>query len=129
MQTVLVVEDDHNIRVTLRQTLEAAGYFVFSCGHGAEALTLLSRIKPPSLILLDWQLPILNGEEFLRVKMREPELAPIPVVVVSALASSIQPIGVKEIVRKPFDLDHLLKVVDKYCQEIPSHSAKSQSYR
>lgn len=117
MQSILVVEDDHSIRVTLRDALEAHGYLVFSAANGADGLAVLSRVKDICLILLDWQMPLVSGEEFLKAKMRADEYKDIPVILVSAVANSIHPIGVKEIIAKPFDLDYLLRAVAKHATE------------
>jgi DNA-binding response OmpR family regulator len=119
MQSILVVEDDHSIRVTLREALEAQGYLVFSAANGADGLAQMSRIKGLSCILLDWQMPLVNGEDFLKGKMKEEAFASIPVILVSAVADRIHPIGVKEIIPKPFEIDRLLAAIEKYALDEP----------
>lgn len=114
MHSILIIEDDHDTRVTLRRTLEAEGYFVFSATNGVDGLALLKRIKPPSLILLDQNLPFMSGDEFLKVKNRDKELAHIPVAVVSAVANRCSE-GVFAFIRKPIELGELLDVLRTYC--------------
>lgn len=114
IKRILVVEDDHNIRVTLRSALEAEGYFVFSAANGLDGLALLRQIKPPSLVLLDQTLPIMDGKEFLAVKCRDPRIAMIPVIVFSGIENQSRSPDVVEFVPKPFQLEALLKLVKKY---------------
>ena len=64
---VLVVDDDPDIRETLRFVLEDAGYPVYSAENGSEALAILSSGKElPGLILLDLMMPVMSGDEMLR---------------------------------------------------------------
>ena len=114
MSTLLIIEDDHETRVTLRNTLEAEGYFVFSTANGIDALALLARIKPPRLILVDLIMPLMNGEEFLAYKSQSSEIADIPVVAISAY-SKIGVAGADAFLPKPLNLDLLLKTVRDYC--------------
>jgi CheY-like chemotaxis protein len=116
--TVLVVEDDYDIRATLSEILESEGYRVVGAAHGAEALAYLQGHPKPCLILLDLMMPIMNGWQF-RVEQRlNPDLRDIPVVVISAdsnvreKAASIEANG---FVGKPIDLDELLDEVQRIC--------------
>ncbi len=65
VKCVLVIESEHGLRVLIRRALEDAGYFVASTTNGAEGLALLDKITVPSVILLDANIPMLNGEQFL----------------------------------------------------------------
>ena len=115
LKTILVVEDDHDTRVSVRQQLEAEGYFVFSAANGKSALEILRRIKPPCLILLDLVMPVMDGEEFIRVIDSDPALHVIPVVVVTAFPEKSKNLIAKALVQKPINLNTLLDVVQKYC--------------
>jgi len=120
VKSILVIEDDHDTRVSLRQNLEKAGYFVFSATNGKQGLETLKRIKPPCLILLDVVMPLMNGEEFLLALDAEPDLHTIPVVVVSAFPEQAKELVAKAFVQKPVSLKLLLEVVQKYCNgEVP----------
>src|SRR5437762_11749160 len=86
--TVLAVEDDFDLRDALVPILEYEGHRVVSAANGQEALERLQTMPPPSLILLDLMMPVMDGEEFRARQLRDPTLASIPVVVVSAHARS-----------------------------------------
>src|SRR2546425_5042545 len=112
--TVLVVEDDFDLRDALVPILEYEGHRVVSAANGQEALDRLHAMPPPSLILLDLMMPVMNGEEFRAVQLRDPTLASIPVVVVSAHPSAEERaarIGAAGCVKKPFEIEDLLEQV------------------
>jgi signal transduction histidine kinase/CheY-like chemotaxis protein len=84
--SVLVVDDDADIRMAVAQVLEDAGYHALTAGNGLEALALL-RNEPtlrPSLVLLDIMMPGMDGREFRAEQRRDPALRDIPVIVLSA---------------------------------------------
>jgi CheY-like chemotaxis protein len=117
LKTILVVEDDHDTRVSMRQRLEAEGYFVFSAADGKQGVEILKRIKPPCLILLDMVMPVMDGEEFVKALEGDPSLHMIPVVLVTAFPDKAKPVIAKELVKKPINLKTLLDVVSKYCPQ------------
>src|SRR5690349_4170946 len=85
---VLIVEDDQEIRRSLKETLEDEAYIVFTASTGAEALDLLRQMgQRPSLILLDLMMPGMNGWRFLEEMRREGVMA-IPIVIVSAFENT-----------------------------------------
>src|SRR5690349_23695253 len=86
--SVLVVEDDFDLRDALVPILEYEGHRVVSAANGKEALERLRTMPPPSLILLDLMMPVMDGEQFRAQQLRDPALASIPVVIVSAHASA-----------------------------------------
>ena len=110
---VLVVEDEADIRETLRDVLEMEGYRVRCAENGQEALDVLSEMRP-KLILLDLMMPVMSGYELLKRLKESSDLSTIPVTVVSAIAdrSGLQDAPV---LKKPLDLDQLLNVVDAQC--------------
>ena len=114
--SVLVVEDDHDTRVSLRYLLEDEGYTVLTATDGSSALELLRHAQPkPSVILLDLMLPVMNGWSFAeRIKQR-PELKHIPIVIISAFQDPPPPQGAAAFCGKPLDLASLLKLVGQYC--------------
>jgi two-component system, OmpR family, response regulator CpxR len=112
---VLVVDDDPDIRETLRFVLEDAGYSVYLAANGKEALDLLASMDhPPGLILLDLMMPIMSGDEMLRALRAVHALAAIPVTIVTASGAPM-PREATGILKKPVDLDALLRVVAKNC--------------
>lgn len=115
---VLVVEDDSAIRDALRELLEHEGYEVLWAANGLEALARLRGGQSPRLILLDLGMPVMDGWEFRHAQRRDPAIAPIPVVVISAehgLESKIRSLEPDGFLPKPFQLDALLATVHRYC--------------
>ena len=83
-KTVLVIEHNHDLRVKLRFKLEEIGYEVYSAGNAVEGLDLLRLLKKPDLIILSLFLPIMSGDDFLKKKIEDPELASIPIFILTA---------------------------------------------
>jgi CheY-like chemotaxis protein len=114
---VLVVDDDPDIRETLRFVLEDAGYRVYVAENGQDALEVLSSAEPlPGLILLDLMMPIMSGDEMLKALKRVHALAEIPVTIVTASGAPMPPLA-SGLLKKPVDLDLLLRVVARSCRD------------
>ncbi|MGZ3709088.1 MAG: response regulator, partial [Bdellovibrionota bacterium] len=115
-QSILIVEDDTDIRETLQQILELEGYTVLTASNGQEALDLLPQVARPCLILLDLMMPVMNGWEFLELKKKSDDisLATIPVVVVSAAGERAKQIPASGFIKKPIELESLIQSVRKY---------------
>ncbi|WP_373048232.1 response regulator [Vulgatibacter sp.] len=105
-KTILVVEDEADIRDSLVEFLEEEGYRVEAAGDGRAALEKLACIGGPCLVLLDLAMPVMTGAEAWRAMQANPALANIPVIV-STSDPSKAPEGLP-ILKKPFDLDRLL---------------------
>jgi DNA-binding response OmpR family regulator len=88
-KTVLIIEDEADIQHFISRVLELEGYQVLRAGDGHTGLALL-RENTVSLILLDLRLPGLDGWSVLREIKRDPDLAAIPVIVLTAIAEAIQ---------------------------------------
>jgi CheY-like chemotaxis protein len=116
--SVLVVEDDVDTREALTAILENQGFAVASAEDGVDALEHLRASNCVCLIVLDLFMPRMNGWVFREEQMKDPELARIPVVVVSAdpaAARRAEELGVAAAMAKPIDFDRLLQVVGRYC--------------
>jgi CheY-like chemotaxis protein len=115
---VLLVEDDVDLRETTAMLLEDEGYQVAAVENGLEALNHLLDGPLPGVILLDMLMPVMNGWEFRAHQQRDPRLAAIPVVVITAsrdhLPSALFPEG-SAVLRKPFVLEELLANVRLHC--------------
>jgi CheY-like chemotaxis protein len=116
---ILLVEDDCAIRQTVAELLEEEGYQVECAVNGADALTRLERSEAPSLILLDLTMPVMDGWSFRAAQRRDPRLAAIPTVVLTAshtgdrrAADDLAPAA---FLPKPFDLDRLIDTVHRLC--------------
>lgn len=115
--SVLVVEDDKDIRDTVLELLEDEGYSVVSAKNGAEALALLRGVLP-QLILLDLSLPVMSGKEFRVEQLSDPTLAAIPTVVMTAadrVQEKIANLQITQILAKPINARTLLDLVGRYC--------------
>jgi CheY-like chemotaxis protein len=117
MATILLVEDNDDIREMMAVALELGGHTVLPAVNGREALAKLREHPRPCLILLDLMMPVMNGWELRDALERDPELSEIPVVVVSAITADVaQRLGATDYVPKPVDIDRLLDVVCEYCE-------------
>jgi CheY-like chemotaxis protein len=112
---LLIIEDNYDMRETMRLVLEIEGYEVLTAEHGAAGLGLLKEAATlPRLILLDLQMPVMDGWTFLESLGQVPGATEIPTVIVTASRQGIPP-GV-ETLRKPFELDDLLAVVARHLE-------------
>jgi CheY-like chemotaxis protein len=115
--TVLVVDDDPDIRDTVAEVLSEEGYSVQLAGNGREALGILGAIQAkPGLILLDLMMPELDGWGFMAEVEKLPALAAIPVIVFSAHSVNPEAVGALKLcgfLRKPLRLHELLELVGR----------------
>jgi CheY-like chemotaxis protein len=110
--TVLVVEDDIDVREAIAEVVETAGYPVEVASNGLEALAYLHDHRGERcLVLLDLMMPVMDGWTFLHLARREGY--DVPIVVFSAAGAERLPTDVPTI-RKPFELNTLLGVLEKY---------------
>jgi len=117
--TILVVDDEPDIREMISEMLLLDGYRVRTAPNGKIALGQ-ARLSRPDLIVLDLMMPVMSGWQFLEAKEEDPDLAGIPVVVVTA-ALDARVEGAAMLLRKPFDLDTLLHAVARLCGGGPEH--------
>jgi CheY-like chemotaxis protein len=115
-RVILVVDDDQLTREVLRYLLEDKGYEVLCAANGQEALALLHNSCRPLVILLDLGMPIMTGRQFRAEQQRDPELADIPVVIISGeshLRQSAAALGGLLWFAKPIEFDELLQVISR----------------
>ena len=115
---VLVIEDDSDIRTALIDVLNEHGYEAVGAVNGLDALEKLRapQEKKPCLIVLDLMMPVMDGRAFREEQLNSPELASIPVVVVTAYRDIIdQAMRITDFLRKPLDVDDLVATVRRYC--------------
>jgi CheY-like chemotaxis protein len=103
---VLIVEDDRDIRETLVELLASAGYETAQAANGRDALDA-ARHARPQLIVLDLMMPVMDGWQFRSEQRRDPALAPIPVIVISACDPSAA-LDADLFLQKPFPMDRLV---------------------
>jgi DNA-binding NtrC family response regulator len=115
--TILIVDDEANLRKTLAEILRARGYSILEADDGSTALELL-RTTTPDLIFSDWKMPKMGGEEFLERLRSHSKLVAVPVIVITAYGSSHSAIeavrlGAYDFVTKPFDLDEIVLTAER----------------
>jgi len=116
-KSVLVVDDDFDVRDTLSDVLADEGYVVTTASDGFEALETLRNGLNPALILLDWMMPRCDGARFRELQRADPAIAHIPVLLLTAdarLPVHDGALGVQGCLIKPVSLGRLLGAVAPY---------------
>lgn len=112
---VLIVEDDADLREMMAQLLTLEGYSTETVANGRAALEYLRRGNRPNVILLDLMMPVMDGWEFRRRQRSDPELAQVPVVVLSAIdPNRAADLEGAAFLKKPLDFDRLLALIRQY---------------
>lgn len=113
MKKLIIVDDDNNIRLLIRQTLEELeGIEIREANNAEDALDMVQQIKP-DLILLDVTLPNMNGYEFIEKIKQSPEFESIKIFMITAKAQEKEinrgiALGANLYITKPFDPEYLL---------------------
>ena len=115
--TVLIVDDEPDIREVIRFALEGAGYRVLEAGHAEEARRLIGAESPPDLLLLDWMLPGRSGLELAQQLKQNAKTRALPIVMVSARGEEEDRIrgldtGADDYITKPFSPRELVARVN-----------------
>ena len=127
MPEILVVEDDDAIRGLVTEVLRDDGYLVTEAANGAEALAYVGG-HTPDLIVLDLMMPVMDGWTFVEECRRRVCCSEVPIVVTSAshdlpkTAERLRSFGVRTCLAKPFDVDGLLALVERYAPSVPAPS-------
>ena len=115
---ILIVDDAPDFCASLAWLLNDEGYECRIAGNGQEALDLLAQEKA-QLILLDWEMPIMNGAGFLKSRSKRPDLRAIPVLILSA-SSNISENAARfkaSFLQKPLDFVRLLATMQSLLAE------------
>jgi two-component system chemotaxis response regulator CheY len=122
--TIVVIDDDDDIREVVREALHAEGYPTVGASNGQDALDLLHAAQEhPRLILLDLMMPVMDGWDFLLNINTDPELSQIPVGLMSAHPSIRRAFDgyqqkygfTRLLLPKPLDMTRLLSMVRSVC--------------
>lgn len=116
---IVVIEDDTDLRETMKDLLEMEGFSVLTASNGREGLLRIEENGQPCLILLDLMMPVMNGWEFLKLMFEGtmPELAKTPVAVVSAAAdvADVERDYGCSVLKKPVSLQRLYALAHEHC--------------
>jgi CheY-like chemotaxis protein len=115
---VLLVEDDPSSSEAMRDLLETAGHEVDCARNGREALERLQAGSGYCVILLDVMMPVMNGYEFRDEQLKDPRLASIPVIVLTAdgrAREKARRLKSNQFFQKPFSPPALLRAIEQHC--------------
>jgi CheY-like chemotaxis protein len=119
MTVILVVDDEPLIAMALEAALEDVGYEVVTAANGRQGLERLAEVRA-DLVLLDMMMPVMSGPAMLAAMAAQPELAGIPVIILSSLPEAAirgRTTGVAAIIRKPYTVDQVLGEIAKALRE------------
>src|SRR4051794_4685989 len=109
---ILVIDDEKDIVESLREILEEQGHAVAVAGNGAEGLKHIDQASEGfRLVIVDLTMPVMDGERFLEAFSDRPEAATPSVIVMTATPRIPTSVLQLQILRKPVELEHLLKMV------------------
>ncbi|HVJ17163.1 MAG TPA: response regulator [Polyangiaceae bacterium] len=115
MGTILIVEDDDDLRELFAEVLRNEAHSVVCASNGQEALAVLEKVQP-CLMLLDMMMPVMSGGELLETLDRSKRLNALSIVVVSAIAEQTEAPGACRYMQKPIELGALLEVAREFCR-------------
>lgn len=117
MGTVLVVDDDNDLREVVAEAIAAAGYTVDEAENGQVAVEKM-RAETPCIVLLDLMMPVMDGWEVVEIMDADPQLAKVPVCIITAQDRMPPPRNVC-LLRKPIRTDDLLEKIAPHCAAKP----------
>ena len=126
-KSVLIAEDNDDIRETIEEALVTEGYVVHTAKNGKEAIAKLREMPSPALVLLDLMMPVMSGWEFIDAQKQEAVLMSHQVVTLSAVAATasledMTPLQTAGSLMKPVSLDPLLAKVAEFCGPPPANA-------
>jgi len=126
--TILIVDDEPDVREALSELCELKGYDVASAENGLGALARLrTRQNRPALILLDLHMPVMDGYTFLYHVRDDSRIENVPIIVITADLAA-EPFGADAIIRKPVNLEHLFEMMRRFLKP-PSQTAAESAVR
>jgi len=116
-KNILIIDDFESARFITEFTLKNAGYSVVMAKSGEEALQILET-SPVGLIITDYNMPQMNGLEFIRRVKNHPKLCNTPIIVLSTENNEVKKLEVTKLgilmwIKKPFKMDEFLKIISK----------------
>lgn len=113
---ILLIDDDHDNRVAFRMALENSGYTVQTAANGEIALTMLDKMKTlPDLVLLDLVMPLMDGEEFLKITESHNRYKDLQILILTSFKEKFEHIKIKKpAILKPIDLADFVSKVESF---------------
>ena len=116
MRSILLVDDNEDLRELYGTTLRRAGYVVQEAENGERAIAMLESMEgEPCLLLLDLMMPVMNGAEVLKVLFESGQLTSLPVIVLSAGGTASDAPEARRFIKKPVSSQVLLALVREFC--------------
>jgi CheY-like chemotaxis protein len=112
--TVLLIDDDEDVREVVAMVLEDVGLRVVMASNGREGLDRLRTGPRPDVILLDLMMPVMDGYRFRAEQVQDAALATIPTLIFTAggIGPRVEALGAAALIRKPVDFKTLVKVIE-----------------
>jgi len=111
---VLLVDDEQDVRDLVSEILSRAGYTVRTASDGRDAIEVLDHVRP-SVIIMDLQMPVMNGAEFRQAQRRNREWIKIPTVVMTGTTDEpLLDLAIEETLKKPVRALKLLEIVSRH---------------
>ena len=112
---ILIVDDDESIREILVEVLTNAGFAAVAVSNALDALEHVATYGPPSLVLMDLTMPVMDGRQLLAERRKWSTLSHVPFVLLTAnVNASAAELGAAEVLVKPIGMDELLAVARRY---------------
>ena len=115
MGKVLVVDDDDALRDIVAEAIADAGFAVDQAENGQVALDKM-RDHAPCVVLLDLMMPVMDGWQVVSEMGADPQLAGVPICIITAQDRTAPPSGVARLLRKPVTVAELVSTVSAYCK-------------
>ena len=121
-KSILVVDDNDDIRETLLEALTSEGYRAVGAGNGQEALDQLKNLPVPTLILLDLMMPIMSGWEFLDAQKKDTRFASHRIITISSVNPTqslevSEPLDIAGSLQKPLSFGTLWQKIQEFCEK------------
>lgn len=129
--TILVIDDENNMRWVLQKAFQRAGYEVHTASRGSEGLQLFAR-HDIDLVLLDLKMPGMDGLSLLReLRSRDGETPILLFTAYATVATAVEAlkVGATDYIRKPFDIEAMLTKISHYLHGAPAEPAEQQEMR
>lgn len=119
-KTILLVDDDEDLIERFREVFELEEFDVYTASNGKEALDMLKTMPEsdlPDVIMLDYMMPVMNGEKFSQVRQNDPRLKKIPMVLMTAnrnVKEIMHTVHANAYMEKPMDMDYMVRIADNF---------------